>query len=113
MSQGLSFWAIDSLLACSWLTHVLLAAGSDKPHSGLRAQRLSSHAAHGIGGPFLSRDALRDTQLLSEISLFQPFPWKAQESVLRIYSGSLLSTASAGKASSSLMISSTCLVCAI
>lgn len=36
--------------------------------------------------------------LLESLSfVFQPFPWKARESALQIYSGSLLSTASAGK----------------
>lgn len=58
-------------------------------------------------GLFFPRTMLQDTQLVSEISLLQLFPWKAQESVSRIYSGSLLSTASAGKTSSPVMISST------
>lgn len=61
------------------------------------------------GLPF-PRIMLWVTQMVSEISLLQPFPWKARESVLQIYSGSLLFTASAGKTSSPLTSSSTSLV---
>lgn len=119
VSQGLRFQAIHSALACFRLACTLLTAGSDKPHSSclraLGAGRWDGpvHAAgNSAGAAFLSQNMLRDTQLVSQISLFQPFLWKAQESALRIYSGSLLSTASAGKASS-LTIFNTCWGCNI